>query len=402
MTTPFPFVASQVLTAQQLNDIQNLPISDKTASYTLIAGDETKRTMMNSASATTITVNDSIFTVGDVIQVANKGAGTTTITAGAGVTINTSGSLALAQYGGGYLVAISASSFVFFNLGSGANYGTATGGTSSSITVGGINYTLLTFTTDGTLTVTKAGLFDVLMFGGGAGGGASSGRSSSGGGGGAGGFIQSTLYLDTNQSIDIGAGGAGGTTPAGPGGSGLGSSINSAARSFGAPGGGGGGNISSSGNFNPQRGGCGGGGATASLVETYTGQTSVNVTVNGFGGGNATTADAGGGAGGGGGVTAVGAGGAGNVGGAGGAGYDVNAFTGAGSLFKGGGGGGGARTTGGAGGSSVGGAGGGGLVAGSAAAANTASGGGGGGTNDATGANGGAGGSGIVYVRFKV
>ena len=117
MTTPFPFVASQVLTAQQLNDIQNLPISDKTASYTLIAGDETKRTMMNNASATTITVNNSIFTVGDVIQVANKGAGACTITAGAGVTINTSGSLALAQYGGGYLLALSASTFTFFNLG---------------------------------------------------------------------------------------------------------------------------------------------------------------------------------------------------------------------------------------------------------------------------------------------
>jgi hypothetical protein len=29
---------------------------------------------MNSASATTITVDDAIFTVGDVIQVANKGA----------------------------------------------------------------------------------------------------------------------------------------------------------------------------------------------------------------------------------------------------------------------------------------------------------------------------------------
>lgn len=115
MTTPFPFVASTVLTAQQLNDIQNLPISDKTASYTLIAGDETKRTMMNNASATTITVNNSIFTVGDVIQVANKGAGTCTITAGAGVTINTSGSLALAQYGGGYLLALSASTFTFLN-----------------------------------------------------------------------------------------------------------------------------------------------------------------------------------------------------------------------------------------------------------------------------------------------
>jgi hypothetical protein len=87
---------------------------------------------MNSASATTITVDDAIFTVGDVIQVANKGAGTCTITAGAGVTINTIGSLALAQYGGGYLLALSASTFTFFNLG-GGGYGTATGGSSSSV-----------------------------------------------------------------------------------------------------------------------------------------------------------------------------------------------------------------------------------------------------------------------------
>jgi hypothetical protein len=47
MTTPFPFVSGQVLTAEQLNDIQNLPISDKTASYTLLVTDVTKRTIMN-------------------------------------------------------------------------------------------------------------------------------------------------------------------------------------------------------------------------------------------------------------------------------------------------------------------------------------------------------------------
>jgi len=114
MTTPFPFVSGATLTAQNLNDIQNLPISDKTASYVLIAGDESKRTIMNSASATTITVNNSIFTVGDVIQLANKGAGVCTVTAGAGVTVNTLGSLALAQHGGGYLLCLSASTFTFF------------------------------------------------------------------------------------------------------------------------------------------------------------------------------------------------------------------------------------------------------------------------------------------------
>jgi len=184
MTTPYPFVAGAVLTAQQLNDIQNLPISDKTTSYTLAVADAYKRTMMNSASATTITVNNSIFTVGDVIQVANKGAGTCTITAGAGVTINTSGSLALAQYGGGYLLCLSASTFTFFNLGGGANYGTATGGSSSSITVGGLAYTLLTFTSDANLVVSKAGLFDVCLVAGGAGSGRTDTTTATGGGGG--------------------------------------------------------------------------------------------------------------------------------------------------------------------------------------------------------------------------
>jgi hypothetical protein len=113
MTTPFPFVSGATLTAQQLNDIQNLPISDKTVSYVLIAGDETKRTIMNAAGATTITVNNSLFTVGDVIQLANKGAGTCTVTAGAGVTITSASALTLLTGGTGYLVCLSASTFLF-------------------------------------------------------------------------------------------------------------------------------------------------------------------------------------------------------------------------------------------------------------------------------------------------
>ncbi len=117
MTTPFPFVSGAVLTAQQLNDITNLPINDQTASYVLVVGDAGKRVIMNNASATTITVNNSVFTTGDTIFIANKGAGTTTITAGAGVTINPAGSLAVTQYGGGTLVALSASTFQFFPIG---------------------------------------------------------------------------------------------------------------------------------------------------------------------------------------------------------------------------------------------------------------------------------------------
>ena len=56
-------------------------------------------------------------------------------------------------------------------IGAVAGYGVATGGSSSSITVSGNAYTLLTFTSTGTLTVSTAGLFDVLLIGGGGGGG---------------------------------------------------------------------------------------------------------------------------------------------------------------------------------------------------------------------------------------
>ena len=386
MTTPFPFVSGQVLTAAQLNDIQNLPISDKTASYTLIAGDVTKRTMMNSASATTITVNNSIFTVGDVIQVANKGAGACTITAGAGVTINTSGSLALAQYGGGYLLALSASTFTFFNLGGGSAYGTATGGIGSptAVTISGVNYQYLTFNSTGTLTVTKSGFFDYLAIGGGGGG--QQVGAIAGGGGGAGQLVCGSVYLDANQTITIGAGSAfsvytnsfsqasnttiAATSPF---------AINAL------------GNQTSSlgGNFT-QVGYVGGGqgGAAATTPTAITESTAL-----GFRGG---TSSANQNAGGGGGQSARGGNGSSTTGGSGGAGFDVSAFIGGSALFKAQGAGGGGSVTGGT--AATGG------VAGSAnttppnGGVNTGQGGGGGNGTITTG----NGGSGICYIRFKV
>lgn len=116
MTTPFPFVAGAVLQAQQLNDITNLPIDTKTASYVLVVGDAGKRVLMNVASANTVTVNNSIFTAGDTVQVFNQGTGATTITAGAGVTLNGL-SLVLSQYQGASIVFLSASSALVFPTG---------------------------------------------------------------------------------------------------------------------------------------------------------------------------------------------------------------------------------------------------------------------------------------------
>ena len=93
MATPFPFTSGQVLTAAQMNAITELPINDQTSSYTLVVGDVGKRVIMNNAGATTITVPNSVFAAGQSVFIANKGAGTCTITAGAGTTVNVNGSL---------------------------------------------------------------------------------------------------------------------------------------------------------------------------------------------------------------------------------------------------------------------------------------------------------------------
>ena len=350
MTTPFPFVSGAVLTAAQLNDIQNLPISDKTASYTLVVGDVTKRTIMNSASATTITVDDAIFTVGDVIQVANGGAGgTCTITAGAGVTINTSGSLGLAQYGGGYLLALSASTFTFFNLGAA-----------------------------GTIAI------DYLVIAGGGGGGVARG-----GGGGAGGYrnsvsgeltggggsAETTLQLlrNTNYTVQVGAGAAAVT---------VGKGLDGNFSQFGnivSTGGGGGGN-ETSGSRDGLGGGSGGGGAN-----TSTGGARTTTPIQGFAGGNGSfVGDSAGG--GGGGASEAGQNAGTLVSGDGGDGLS-SSITGS-AVTRGGGGGGSGGTNGAAGT-------GGGTAGGSntAGTVNTGGGSGAGGTP-------GGGGSGVVILRY--
>jgi hypothetical protein len=268
-------------------------------------------------------------------------------------------------------------------------YGAATGGSSSSITVAGTAYTLLTFTASGTLTVTKSGLFDVLVLGAGGAGGGGSGTFSGfgGGGGGAGGLVQQTIYLSANTTVTVGAKGTGvGIDTAGTPGS------KSAVDFVTAIGGGGGSGSGTTQNINTiQQGGSNGGG--------YRQQTAATLVLDsnqGNKGGNGAT-DAGGG---GGGKGSVGSNAVTNTGGAGGSGYDVNAFTNAGSLFKAAGGGGGGSTAGGAGGSSIGGAGATGANA-SGVAASPANGAAGGGGSTGTGTSG-AGSDGIVYVRFKV
>lgn len=164
MATPFPFQAAAVLTAAQMNAITTLPTSTKTASHTLTIADVGTRVIMNSASATTITVNTSIFGASDVVEILNIGAGVCTVTAGT-CTVGTSGSLALAQNAGGTLTFISASASVFRASGvtASAKLGQVQQGTlSTSFTTSSASYVSVGLTA--TITPTSASSTILVMY----------------------------------------------------------------------------------------------------------------------------------------------------------------------------------------------------------------------------------------------
>lgn len=113
------FTTGQVLTAAQMTSLQQTAMGGgeataKVASYVLLAGDAGTTVIMNSGSATTITVNTALFAAGDTVNIQNIGAGICTVTAGT-ATVNTAGSLALNQYEGGVLYFRSTSAATFFD-----------------------------------------------------------------------------------------------------------------------------------------------------------------------------------------------------------------------------------------------------------------------------------------------
>jgi hypothetical protein len=237
------------------------------------------------------------------------------------------------------------------------------------------------------LVVAGGGGGSVNEAGGGGAGGLRSTVTATGGGG----SLESALSLTSGiqYPVTIGAGGA---TASGNGIQGS-SSIFSTITSVGGGGGGNGGVAGAAG------GSGGGGGAFGSNAG---GARTVN---QGFAGGNGSPVN--GGAGGGGGAGAVGVNGTASSAGNGGAGVSISAFasatnTGVSNFYAGGGGGGAftgsTQSTGGAGGGGAGGAGT--PTVGTAGTVNTGGGGGGGGTGGTI--VGGAGGSGIVIVRYTM
>jgi hypothetical protein len=341
-------------------DLETPPVDTKTASYTLVAADKNSRVVMNSASATTITVDDGVFAAGDSVWIHNIGAGTCTVTAGT-ATVDTSASLDVGQWEGGSLYFTSASSAIFFR-----------GGGTSTLSV------------------------DYLVAAGGGAGGKGAGAQTTiggSGGGGAGGLLDGTAAIskDTTVLVSVGAGGAIGAASRDTGYDGTPSAF-STIYTFGG-GGGGGGHI-----LTGNDGGSGGGSAS----DTTSGGGGSPVSGQGNSGGNGGGSNGGGA--GGGGAGAAGSDGVSSAttsdGGDGGDGV-ASSITGSSTYYAGGGAGGGGlnSSVGGSGGLGGGGDGHGNGTAVTSGTANT--GGGGGGGSDVTGgATAGAGGSGVVIIRF--
>ena len=106
-------ISSATQTALDNKSDKNITLDRKTASYTLVANDNGKLIEMNVASANTLTINASLFSAGNQLLVSQYGAGQTTITAGAGVTLRSSGGKlkTSAQYALVTIIAISSTEF---------------------------------------------------------------------------------------------------------------------------------------------------------------------------------------------------------------------------------------------------------------------------------------------------
>jgi hypothetical protein len=97
MATRQVFTSGQVLTAAEQNALATAMIAIRAstaASTTALITDDGKLVTMSNASANTFTVppnSDVAFGIGTQLNIAQLGAGATTIVAGAGVTLNSAG-----------------------------------------------------------------------------------------------------------------------------------------------------------------------------------------------------------------------------------------------------------------------------------------------------------------------
>ena len=99
--------------------LAKLTLSRKTDDYTLVYADQLKTVEMNKATANTLTVPADVFVAGNQILITQYGAGQTTISAGAGMTLRSDGGKLKinTRYSSATILFISATeAYVFGNL----------------------------------------------------------------------------------------------------------------------------------------------------------------------------------------------------------------------------------------------------------------------------------------------
>ena len=173
-------------------------------SYSLILSDAGGMVTTNNAAAVTLTVPTNAsqaFPTGTAIAILNLGAGLLTVAGASGVTVNPS-SLSLAQYDSGTLLKIATNSWILMRGGlPKAVVSSSTAASVTSVTVDGQAAKVYKFTGTGSITLSNAGLVDVLAIG--------PGGAGSYGAGGAGGYVLRTnVYVPAGSNlVYIGAGG---------------------------------------------------------------------------------------------------------------------------------------------------------------------------------------------------
>lgn len=206
------FTANTTLAAADLNAAFNqADINAQTGTtYTLILSDQGKAVTLDNSSAVTVSVplNVSVaFPTNTHIGLVNLNSGVVTVQGVSGVTI--SGTLlTLAQYESATLIKLGTNDWVFLRGGGlpKAVVSSSTASSTEAVTVGGDPATVYKFTGTGTITLSNAGLLDVLCLGPGGTGGSSGGGAA--GAGGAGGYVIKTdLYVPAGtHTVYIGAG----------------------------------------------------------------------------------------------------------------------------------------------------------------------------------------------------
>jgi hypothetical protein len=110
---------AQTLTNKSLtNPVVTQTLNSQTGTtYTLVSGDANKLVELNNASSITLTLPPSVFSIGQSIDVYQRGAGQVTFAQGAGVTIRSTGATSTApklrvQYSAATVICIGVSEFL--------------------------------------------------------------------------------------------------------------------------------------------------------------------------------------------------------------------------------------------------------------------------------------------------